>query len=246
MRLIIYLFFVASAYAGQDIAPLRKGDDVERITEVLGPAKGSVHTSKSGILFYDRGEVHTRHGKVSHIFLISKEELASRNEEEKIRNALRRKEGEAQLTRIKDEGEFQNLSGHQQVAFWESFRKRYPDVDIQILYQNARDLARKEAEKEAEEQRIARLERRVLEAELRAAQAAEQAAQAQKATAMQQRRIRITHPAVVVSPYGFISSGKYLRNTCGTRTRNYISSATRLYPKPAITWDTSLVRISIR
>ena len=207
--LIILAVTLGNVFAGQDLAPLRKGDDASRIIEVLGPANGSVQTAQSGILFYDRGEVHTRHGKVSHIYLISEEELAEQNEEEMIERAKLKIEGEARLAELKEQGGFNNLSGRDQVNFWKSFSMRYPDVDIQFMLQEALAQARIEEDKAKEEQRIARLEERVLEAELRAAQAEKNAAEARVRAAFQEPRVRVASPYVVIPNTAWSTSGWY-------------------------------------
>lgn len=175
---------------------MRKGDDASRVTELLGTPNGFMETSQQGIYYYDRGEVHTRKGIVSHIYLISEAELAERNRLNEEFRLQRKIEGEAAFEAIMAQGGIEHLSGTEQVRFWDSFRAQFPEVDIRLPYAEALTLARTEQKEEAAAERLARLEERVLQAELRAARAQEQAAQAQAAaaTAQNQNQTRIITP----------------------------------------------------
>lgn len=200
---LLFLVALLPLNAAEDQPPLRKGDDVSRISEVLGPATRSVQASKSGVHYYERGEVHFRNGVVTHIFLISQKEVDQRNQLAEEVRVARKAEGEARLAIILEEKTYSSLPGTEQVKFWDSFREKFPEVDIQIPYMESLFLAKSEEAAQEKEDRLAILEQRVMEAEVRAAQATEAAARTQQLAATQQERVRVVYPALGYSALGY-------------------------------------------
>ena len=235
-------------------APLRKGDDPARILKLLGEPDGFMKTGKQGIFYYPRGEVHTRNGKVSQIFLISEKEFAAQQAAEEAERATRKAEGEAILAELQANGGLYYLSPQAQLAYWQDFYQKYPEMAVTPEAIQARELAREEAEKEAEAQRLANLEKRVLEAEIRAARAQEEAAKAQQQAALQQNQrneVRVVYPY-----YGYYGrryyghpvpyKDSYYNRNCNTgltlSTANRVdwSVNNRIGIRPRTTGDTTL------
>jgi hypothetical protein len=189
-----------------EFPPLRKGDDASRIIEVLGEPNGFMETELQGIYYYDRGEIRTRHGKVTFVYLISEEEFAKQQAQAEQDRLQRIEEGNRRFVEIMNQGGLDGLSGKAQVNYWDAFRTQYPEVDISIPYLQARKRAEQEIAREAEAARLARLEQRVLEAELRAARAQEQAARAQQTAATTRTRTR-----VVTGSSWYVPRGYYVR-----------------------------------
>ena len=176
-RLLIAALLLVSALSRlvADEVQLRKGDDKEKIRELLGEPNGFMESKRHGVYYYDRGEVHTRDGKVTIIDLIRPEELEIRRNKAEEERALRKAEGEEVLAEILEDDFFPLIDAADRVAFWERFHVKYPEVDIGIPYTKARLQAEREAEERREAERLARLERRVWEAEREAADAKRQA-----------------------------------------------------------------------
>lgn len=210
--LSLLFFLILSPVLWSEVEPLRKGDDPSRILEVLGEPHSFMKTDKQGVYFYPRGEVHTRHGKVSQIFLLSEKEFETQQVAQAIERERRKAEGEQALSTVLATGRIETLSGRAQLSYWSSFAQRYPEVDIQAQLIPAQELAREEQAKEAEAQRLAKLEQRVLEAEIRAAQAQEQAARAQQqASLTSSTRTVVTYPTwgYPIRYYGGCSKRRY-------------------------------------
>ena len=229
MKTFLLLFAACALVVQGSQTPLRKGDSAARIKEMLGEPNGFMETSGFAVYYYDRGEVRTRHGEVTHIYLLSEDEYAAQVQREKEQAEKRHIEGEALLARIVEKGGVEHLSGREQLAYWESFRESYPEVDVRIFVAEARERAQTERREEEEAQRLARLEQRVLQAELRAAQAEEKAAEAQRVAAQRQNRIRVQYP------YRPFYSGSYL----SARRRSFVCRTTPTIRLKKRTIDTS-------
>ncbi len=168
------------------------GDSVERARELLGEPDGYIKTGAYELLVYERGRVEVRDGVVSKIKLMSAEEAAvARAEKERERQARlamelkRREQLRARGERIRDEmlmdPAFLAKPAGDQLAFWTTFLKKYPGVEIDPAYR-ADLIARhtQELKEAATEQRLREMENRVAAAEARAARAEQDAADARR------------------------------------------------------------------
>jgi hypothetical protein len=124
------------------------------------------------VLFYDRGQVQLVDGHVVSSDFLSPEDFAAQQAQQKANeakaaqlSAQRIAEGKALKAQKLADPNFTSAPPAYQVAFWQDFRRRYPEVSCDDEYKLA--LARQQ---EAE-QKVADLEARVAEAENRAARA---------------------------------------------------------------------------
>jgi hypothetical protein len=176
---VTLLTAVASFAASQDV---KLGDTFASVKAALGEPRGFIKDSTYQLLQYDRGRVELHDGLVSSVNIVSEEEAERMRikrerfaEERRLAAALRREqlriEGLQALEQVRSDPEYDALSAEKQVAFWKSFKKRYPDVPLGEEYASALERHKLELEHQEMEQRIAALESRVREAESRADQA---------------------------------------------------------------------------
>lgn len=162
------------------------GDHREAVVQEMGKPTGEIGARSLTVLFFDRGEIHLRDGRVSAIELVSVEELAARQSalaEELARlDAARAEraaklevEGRAELEARKNDPAFVQLSASEQLAYWRKFAARYPMIPIADELAALRELLTEEQRlyelEVAHEQRMADLEQRLAEAEERAERA---------------------------------------------------------------------------
>lgn len=240
-KILVTLLLLPITIAVGDIAPLRKGDDASRIQEVLGEPLGFMETGTQGVYYYDRGEVHTRHGKVTLIYLLSPEVLAEQQALEAALRKQRLQEGQELLAEIMAQGGIGHLSGTSQLQYWENFRASYPEVDIQLLYREASQLAQQEQKEEEEARRLARLEQRVLQAEIRAAQAQEQAARAQQTASIRSTRYSYGPSCWYVPRSGYVIRYRQKSQPEPYTPHIYRSPMNDLPVAPRLTGDTTLI-----
>lgn len=182
---------------------LRRGDEAEKILEVLGEPNAFIESKQRGVYYYDRGEVHTRDGKVSIVRLMRPAELEELQEAEREERRRRKAEGERKLAEILENELFPSISAAERVVFWKRFQGKYPGVDIEIHLAEARMRARGEAKEAAEEARMVRLEQRVRRAEREAADARREAEAARRLTERGRRRSRDRY---IVLPHAYRNS----------------------------------------
>jgi hypothetical protein len=163
------------------------------VDQALGEARGYMAYGSTEVLMYERGRVELKDGVVSSVRLISEEELARRKEEqerqrlaEEERRALLYVEGTALRDKKLEDVLFTSAPAAERMAYWRTFRSRYPMVDITEPYALALreleiDLASKAQEADTQRQ-IAELERRVSEAERRARTAEDEARRSRSTT----------------------------------------------------------------
>jgi PAS domain-containing protein len=207
MRLIptVFLLALLPLIAAADV-PL--GATLEQVRTTLGPARGQAEAADRLLLYYERGEVELQDGVVIRVALMPRAEFdagaAQRAAEaqrlrdaQEIRRAELRAEGEALKTRQLADPIFRGASPERQVAFWEDFSRRYPDVPAseelllsRLQLGEERDKQRKEAENA---ERLARLEARIVEAEARTVEA-EQVARERTYHRYYPTRHRSPHP----------------------------------------------------
>lgn len=174
------------------LAAVDSGDTREAVIAELGQPTGTASVGSSAILFYDRGEVKLRDGRVTTVNLVSAETLAAREAAEA--EALQRRE-EAELARLerleaqgratyaakKADTRFATLPALEQLTFWRTFAARYPTISVEAEITSLLELANHElrlreiaAENDA---RLAELEARLAATEDQAARAEREARQ---------------------------------------------------------------------
>lgn len=167
-------------------AEVKLGDDKAAVHQALGIPRGRTQLAGRELYYYDRGEVELRSGQVTRVTLRSVEEqaaldadLASKaarfRDEQEIRRARLTVEGDALKARKLSDPSFQSSPISYQVAFWEDFSRRYPDVSsVEQLGMARARLAEQVIQGRAQAenaQKLAELEARVAEAEARTAEA---------------------------------------------------------------------------
>ncbi|HKB89578.1 MAG TPA: hypothetical protein VKC60_03555 [Opitutaceae bacterium] len=232
-------------------AQIAMGDSYEKVVGALGRPQGEVHIGQDTILDYERGRVELHEGKVVSSDLLSEAEATKRDElqraaaqKEQERRASHLSEGKVLKAETSSDPDFAARPASQQLAFWQDFRARYPeipsdDVYVAALNRNNRERAAYEAEI-ARSRQVAELQSRVDEAEARAAHA-EWAAK--NALARSDQIVSSPpEPQVVYVPGGYpyylgmggYSNGHFPRNR---QTRPIINSAafgpTVITPLPA-------------
>jgi hypothetical protein len=189
-------------------AEIRPGDKLEQVRVKLGAPRGQAESGGRLLLYYERGEVELQDGVVTRVALLSRDaheaesarraaEAQSLREAEEIRRARLRAEGEALKARQLADPDFRGASAARQVAFWEDFVRRYPDVPgheelllARLRLAEQRQQERREAENT---ERFARLEARLAESEARAL-AAEQRPERRVYRSFHPGYIRDAHP----------------------------------------------------
>lgn len=175
-----------AAAASVTPSPVALGDSYQQVISVLGEPRGEVRRGGDIFLDYPRGQVELREGKVTSATLISQSEAAQKEQERKDQakeqrdeRASKIAEGKALKAETLLSPAFAAQSTSQQLAFWQNFRSRYPDVSTDDVYLSTLNrYAQEEDVKSAERAKalqIASLERRVAETEQRAARAEAQA-----------------------------------------------------------------------
>lgn len=167
---------------GAEPTELRIGDSPEKVESVLGKPDGYMAMDTLTIYTYELGTIRFKEDKVSSINLITPEELAVKKQQEAEAVALRTAQGEKIKAAMEADERFAALPAENRAAFWERFRRDYPEVDVYVLYYQAKaeadQIAAAENEKKREQLRIANLELRVQQAEEAARQAQQAAATA--------------------------------------------------------------------
>ncbi len=160
-------------------AEVRPGDNLGEVRAALGVPNGQLRIGDRHLLYYDRGEIELQSGAVTRVALLSDADYAAlevrrgrMREEQEIRRARLSAEGETLKGRMLADPSFQAAPLAYQVAFWENFSRRYPEVSGTEHLTIARlRLAEQRRIQVEQEQRLADLEARVAETEARAAEA---------------------------------------------------------------------------
>jgi len=184
--IFLFLFLLGSWSVKSALPSVAVGDSKESVYAALGEPAGYLSYNDTELLLYDRGVVELRDGRVVTEDVLSEEEWqaqrARRAREEERRRARERArmrqrylEGVALRDRYLQDESLQNAPPARQVEFWQSFRERYPNVELPEQYAKALEAMEARLTLEAEiaerESRIAELEARLREAEERARQA---------------------------------------------------------------------------
>lgn len=191
---LLALAFAACSFSplSAALAAIAPGDTREDVIAILGKPTGYIGSESYQILYFDRGEVVLRDGLVQSHTIVSQEEAdQQRAVRELERQAYQQRKEEARERRIAEgkeirdqklaDPQFAALEPRARLAFWQVFRQKYPEVDVELEYTVALQqtrLAHAERLAEADRQhRLDDLERRVREAEHQA-ELAEREAQA--------------------------------------------------------------------
>jgi len=177
MKSLPCVFFVLSvASLSANASDVTPGDALSDVRRNLGAPRGAVHIGDREIFYYDRGEIEARAGVVTRTALRSEGEQAELDakrsleatrlrEEREIRQAQLLAEGENLKARKLADPSFRTLPVSYQVAFWEDFSRRYPNVASAEPLTEARARLAGETEEKRKQleqaQRIAELEARV-------------------------------------------------------------------------------------
>jgi PAS domain-containing protein len=133
-RVIFLVCALTSALAADDVRP---GASLGEVQAVLGPPNGEAQINDRQLLYYERGTVELRDGRVTKVALRTVEEHAAliareermRTERENVRARVLA-EGNALRERKLADAMFQAAPAAHQVAFWEDFARRYPGVSV--------------------------------------------------------------------------------------------------------------------
>lgn len=165
---------------------LQPGDTRDAVIAELGAPNGSAAAGDRVMMYYDRGTVQLRDGRVAEVNLVSATELAAREAKEaaaiqrmdeatQARRARLETEGTAILAAKKADASFASLPADTQLGYWRQFAIRFPMISVE---NEITPLAAKvDAEQRLREveaanaARLAALEERLAEAEERAADA---------------------------------------------------------------------------
>jgi hypothetical protein len=201
-------------------AGIEPGQSRDEVTAVLGAPSGSIVMGGREVLYYERGSVELREGRVVSADLVTAEEARRRREAERAahlawqraeaaRRARNKAEGEAELQRLLNDPAFLLGDPDAQVAVWHDFLRRYPEVPAGAHLTQALQRAEAARDRRERDTRIAELERRTAEAERQARQAAEEI----------ERRRSMTTRTTVFMPYDPWTSTYYGGYGCTTPRR---------------------------
>ena len=162
---------------------VQPGDNFDQVCAILGTPRGQMSVNGRRVLYFERGEVELRAGAVTRVALLSDEvhaarearraaEAERRRTEQEIRRARTSAEGEELKARMLADVTFQTAAPGEQLASWENFARRYPEVSVgeQLTAARLRLAGQAEARRarEIQGERIAELEARLAAAEARA------------------------------------------------------------------------------
>lgn len=182
-------FFAVTPLFAQDV---KRGDSRESVLEKLGNPRGRLTSGDYEVYTYERGKIELRNGHVVEVDLISAAEAETlRVAKEKrlmeidvaTREAAerRRVEGPQILNERLTNTYFRSLPAGDQLAYWDSFKKLYPEVDASGPYTDVARQYQTELEQARIRAQLAELQQRTAEAEARAARAEAAAAEARQA-----------------------------------------------------------------
>jgi len=116
-------------------AEVEAGASLEEVRAVLGTPKGQAVTDERHVIYYERGEIELRDGRVVRVALRTPEEHAAqvaRDERLRVEQEARRAQLVAEGTALRDrklaDASFLAAPVAFQVTFWENFARSYPGV----------------------------------------------------------------------------------------------------------------------
>jgi hypothetical protein len=198
--LVLALLVVPVASPGAEIVP---GQSREEVTAMLGAPSGTIVMGEREMLYYDRGSVELREGKVVASEIVSAEEARRRREAERAahlawqradaaRRARNKAEGEAEIQRLLNDAAFLLAEPEAQVAVWHDVMRRYPEAPAGAHLAQAVQRAEASRERRERDRRIAELESQVAEANRQAREAAAE---------LERRRSMYTRTTVLMPYY---------------------------------------------
>jgi hypothetical protein len=134
IRVVCLVCSLASALVADDVRP---GASLGEVQAVLGTPNGEALLNDRQFLYYERGTVELRDGRVTKVALrtaegqaavIAREERMRAERESQRAHLLA--EGNALRERKLTDAMFQAAPAAHQVAFWEDFAQRYPGVSV--------------------------------------------------------------------------------------------------------------------
>ncbi len=214
---VLFLFLPFRVAA--DASPISEGDSKEQVLEELGQPNGAIGSDRFRILYFERGEVYLRDGLVERTELVSPEKAKERRIAREERRAERRLARERERQERIEEGEsirdeklisdsFIERPARERLAFWRTFSRHYPEVDVSFELDVTRaevaEKAREEERAERRERQRMELEQRTRDAEVRAARAerAAEEAEIERRRAIQRPRIFHSAPTYIIRPDG--------------------------------------------
>jgi hypothetical protein len=156
MKTLTFLLLLAAPMLAHatDIHP---GDSLADVQVALGAPKGQAQLGNKLVLDYGRGQVELVDGKVIGSNLISPEEFAAKKAQKKADEAKasqlkaqRIAEGTALKAQKLADPNFTSASPTARLAFWQDFRKHYPEVSCDDEYKFA--IAQQQQEQIAEQE----------------------------------------------------------------------------------------------
>lgn len=186
MNVSRYILAMAVAATIPALAEVKPGDSFQQVIAELGEPQGEIAAGDYRLLYFPRGKVELRDGKVTKAELVTEEQAEkSRQLREQQQAEATRIAAEAREKRIVDgtavrqaklaDKDFMASPASERVAFWQNFKKLYPEVPLGSEYTTAlRELEQEYAAQRIERQRqqqIGDLEKRVADAEDRARRA---------------------------------------------------------------------------
>jgi hypothetical protein len=170
MKTITFLLLLAAPVLAQ-ATEIHLGASLADVRAALGAPNGYAQINNRLTLFYDRGQVQLVDGRVVSSDFLSPEDFAEKQARDKAiaaQAAQHLAEGQALKAQKLADPNFTSAPPAYQLAFWQYFRLRYPEVPCDDEYNLA--LARQQEQLAAQEreQKVAELEARVADAENRA------------------------------------------------------------------------------
>ena len=183
----------AMGVVGLSRAAIVDGATRDQTIAELGAPTGTIVMGTREVLYYDRGTVELRDGKVVRANLVSPEEARRRREAEARayqewlrveaeRSARRKVEGEQELKRMLNDASFLLEDPERQVELWQDFIRKYPEVPVGAYLSEAQRQAAEVRERRETAARLANLEQRTADAEARARAAEDEAARLRSQT----------------------------------------------------------------
>lgn len=167
-------------------AAILAGTTRDQAIAELGAPTGTIVMGTREVLYYDRGTVELRDGKVVRANLVTPEEARQRREAEARayqqwlraeaeRIARRKAEGEQELKRMLNDPAFLIEDAESQLEIWQDFMRKYPEVPVGSYVLDAQRQADEARERRETAERLSNLEQRTAEAEARARAAEDEA-----------------------------------------------------------------------
>lgn len=148
---------LSTASFAAEVAP---GDTLAEAVAALGAPRGRLQVAGRHLVYFERGEIELRDGRVTRVDLLTPEEQAARlarEEQQRSMRETRRNELIAAGTAERDaklaDENFRSAPLAYQVTYWQNFAARYPGVAISEPFTIARLKLAEQLEEKAREAR---------------------------------------------------------------------------------------------